>query len=272
MPSTFPPLQQVELPNGQTVAYREWGLPFATKPVVLVHGITSSGLGWDRVARALGLQYKVYAVDLRGHGDSSKPESGYLLADMAEDVLQFIDGMGLVMPHLIGHSLGGGVAGLIGAVPGVLDRLVLEDPALVKARRPEVEADYETRVEISAEAAREMFAPNLAKGWTEADLDARVDASVKARKRVIRAIFRESADIAFTNVREALPRITYPTLMIRARTVNGGIVDHEAVGIAEANPNIRVVTHPTADHGIHRTAFDDFMAEVEPFLEGAERA
>ena len=47
---------------------------------------------------------------------------------------------------------------------------------------------------------------------------------------------------------------------------NGGIVDAEAVSMAEANPNVRVVTVPGADHNIHRGKYDAFMAEVRPFL------
>ena len=57
-----------------------------------------------------------------------------------------------------------------------------------------------------------------------------------------------------------------PTLLLRAEVARGGIVGPEAVALASANPHVKVVTVPNADHNIHRGQFEAFMAEVEPFL------
>jgi len=57
-----------------------------------------------------------------------------------------------------------------------------------------------------------------------------------------------------------------PTLLLRAEVSKGGIVGPEVVALASANPRVKVVTVPNADHDIHRGQFDGFMAAVEPFL------
>src|SRR6266851_10260740 len=101
--------------GGYRMAYREWGDPAATEAVILVHGITSSSLSWIRVAPRLATQARVIAVDLKGHGDSDKPATGYRLADQADEVLALCSALGLRAVSLIGHSWGGGIALLLAA-------------------------------------------------------------------------------------------------------------------------------------------------------------
>src|SRR5207253_7685408 len=55
-------------------------------PLLVVHGITNSARGWDFVCRDLQRDLEVYAVDLRGHGESDKPEHGYRTSDYAADL------------------------------------------------------------------------------------------------------------------------------------------------------------------------------------------
>src|SRR5438105_230233 len=57
--------------------YLSWGAEQTDYPcVLLLHGITSSALSWVRVGPALANRYRVYALDMRGHGDSVKPSPG----------------------------------------------------------------------------------------------------------------------------------------------------------------------------------------------------
>jgi pimeloyl-ACP methyl ester carboxylesterase len=83
--------------------------------VVLVHGITESRRSWDPlVAPLIGAGYRVVAVDLRGHGASSKV-APYDLATMAGDVGAVLAAEGIVDPLLVGHSLGGAVVSAFAA-------------------------------------------------------------------------------------------------------------------------------------------------------------
>lgn len=104
------------------LATHEWG--DGDKLAVLVHGITSDGGTWQRVANALaGRGYRVTAVDLRGHGASERGE--YSPAAWASDLLETLPpGADLAM----GHSLGGIALWL--AVDGLAPkRAVYVDPA-----------------------------------------------------------------------------------------------------------------------------------------------
>lgn len=79
------------------------------RSIVLVHGITESRRTWDPlVAPLLAAGYRVHAIDLRGHGDSSRT-APYDLATMAGDVGAVLAHEGVDDALLVGHSLGGAV-------------------------------------------------------------------------------------------------------------------------------------------------------------------
>ena len=95
--------------NGVTLHYLEAG---EGQPVVLVHGNGEDHHLFDTEIRQLvGAGYRVYAPDSRGHG-KNEPLSEYHYADMAEDMAQFIEAMGLQKPAFYGHS-DGGIIGLL---------------------------------------------------------------------------------------------------------------------------------------------------------------
>jgi len=79
--------------------------------VVLTHGLASSLAFWYlRVFPALTRHYRVTLYDLRGHGHSSMPPTGYTSAGMAEDLGRLLDALRIDTAHLIAHSYGGLVA------------------------------------------------------------------------------------------------------------------------------------------------------------------
>lgn len=81
-------------------------------PVVLIHGWASDfEHSWRMVAPELAGEFTVVGMDMRGHGQSGKPESpaAYGL-EYADDVIALLDHLGFERAHLGGYSLGGGVA------------------------------------------------------------------------------------------------------------------------------------------------------------------
>ncbi|MFZ9628044.1 MAG: alpha/beta fold hydrolase [Ilumatobacteraceae bacterium] len=79
-------------------------------PFVLVHGLASNARLWDGTAEALAAAgHTVAAVDLRGHGRSSKPDHGYDFATVVADVAAVIDMLDLERPVVAGQSWGGNV-------------------------------------------------------------------------------------------------------------------------------------------------------------------
>src|SRR5262249_37862860 len=99
--------------------------------VVLIHGVTGDLSIWFlcQAMQQLGLSRRVTAYDLRGHGYSDAPPTGYTSADHAPDLFAVMDELGIERATLVGHSFGGVIA-LHAAVlaPGRVERLVLSDP------------------------------------------------------------------------------------------------------------------------------------------------
>jgi lipase len=79
-------------------------------PVICLHGITAQHRAFNALARHLGPSRGVVGVDLRGRGDSAKPDSGYGLGAHAGDVIRVLDHLGLQRAVILGHSMGGFVA------------------------------------------------------------------------------------------------------------------------------------------------------------------
>ncbi|HSD09551.1 MAG TPA: alpha/beta hydrolase [Candidatus Binatia bacterium] len=80
-------------------------------PVVLLHGGSAHARWWDFVVPHLGGGLRIYALDLRGHGDSDWAADGaYQMADYAADLARLIAVFGLERPALVGHSLGSFIA------------------------------------------------------------------------------------------------------------------------------------------------------------------
>jgi len=79
--------------------------------VLLVHGLASSVALWFfRIAPSLAANYHVTMFDLPGHGRSSESSQGYRPADIAGDIAQLMDHLGIGQAHLVGHSFGGAIA------------------------------------------------------------------------------------------------------------------------------------------------------------------
>jgi pimeloyl-ACP methyl ester carboxylesterase len=107
-------------------------------PFLLVHGLASNARLWDGVARRLvEAGRSAVAVDLRGHGHSDKPETGYDFATIARDLRALIGalGPGFERPILVGQSWGAGVVlDLAVRSPELTRGIVLVDGGLTDLR------------------------------------------------------------------------------------------------------------------------------------------
>lgn len=99
--------QFVELSTGITMAYVEMGVADGD-PLVLIHGMTDNSRSWSLIAPYFAeAGYHLYMIDLRGHGESDQPDTGfYTTANYAADISAFMDSQGIAKADIIGHSLG----------------------------------------------------------------------------------------------------------------------------------------------------------------------
>ncbi|WP_318505273.1 alpha/beta hydrolase [Bacillus sp. T3] len=119
-------LKKINLVNGETIAYRE--REGGEKKVLLIHGNMTSSKHWDLVLENMDPFYKLYAVDLRGFGESSYHQKIFSLKDFADDVKLFVDALNLIDFSIVGWSTGGGVAmQFIIDHPGYANKLILLD-------------------------------------------------------------------------------------------------------------------------------------------------
>ncbi len=107
---------------------------------LLIHGLGGDLNNWLFNHEALADGLAVYALDLRGHGGSSKQLGSGSLHEFVEDLRGFLDSLGLQKVHLVGHSMGGAVALQFAlADPGRVSSLVLIASAGLGS---EIDGDY----------------------------------------------------------------------------------------------------------------------------------
>src|SRR5579885_2764385 len=92
---------------GYRMAYVTGG---SGEPVVFLHALGHASSAWDGVLPYLARHFRVFALDMLGCGRSDKPRIDYHLWALATYTRHFLDAVGVERAHLVGHSLGGGIA------------------------------------------------------------------------------------------------------------------------------------------------------------------
>jgi len=106
------------------IHFRDWG-DASAPPLIIVHGLRDHSHSFDDLARGLLDRYHVFALDLRGHGDSETTPY-YAFGHFVLDLHNLIRALRLEKPVLIGHSMGGEiVAHYSGSFPDVPSRVIM---------------------------------------------------------------------------------------------------------------------------------------------------
>src|SRR4051794_17785933 len=129
--------QTVRLGTGLTVPYVAQG-DRSGVPVVLLHAWGESLGCFDRLLPRLPAPIHAVAMDQRGHGAADKPADGYTLPDLADDVVAFLDAVGLPSAVLLGSSSGGYVAQQVAvrAPDRVTGLILVGSPRSLRGRPP----------------------------------------------------------------------------------------------------------------------------------------
>jgi pyruvate dehydrogenase E2 component (dihydrolipoamide acetyltransferase) len=121
--------------------------------ILLVHGYGGDRNSWLFLQEPLAAKYRVYALDLPGHGTSAKDVGDGSVGVLADAVVAVLDALGAVRAHLVGHSMGGAVALAVAARdPARIASLTLIAPS---GFGPEINAGY-LRGFADAQTRREL--------------------------------------------------------------------------------------------------------------------
>lgn len=237
------------------------------RPAILfLHGLYDRWEIWRPAMTALAADYDLIAPDLRGHGRSDWPESGYRLSDYLADAIGLLDSFAVRDVAIIGHSLGAVIAALVAANdPARVRAVVLEDPALEQN-------DSSTEwLEMLLDAKRgtpeETYALISEMRWDRDDADWRRETEWlrgTADGPFVAMLDRLDRDI---DLFAALGRITCPVLLLQADPMAGGALsDAGAERALQALRDGIFQRFPDTGHGIHHERPAEFMEIVSDFL------
>ncbi|GGQ71826.1 alpha/beta fold hydrolase [Couchioplanes azureus] len=138
--------------NGINLYYETYG---TGHPLVLLHGGLGSGEMFGPLVGTFAEHHRVILVDLQGHGRTADIDRPLDIRSMADDIAALIDHLGLQRPDVVGYSLGGGVALLLGIRhPEKVGRLVTASAGIRRtATYPEI---LEQQGQVGAAAAEFM--------------------------------------------------------------------------------------------------------------------
>jgi pyruvate dehydrogenase E2 component (dihydrolipoamide acetyltransferase) len=133
------PVPEIIEAGGRRIRHLKAG-PEGGTPVVLIHGFGGDYLSWGFNQGALAEDRQTFALDLPGHGGSTKDVGGGTVAELAAVLGDYLDAIGVGPAHLVGHSLGAAVAmELALASPQKVAALTLIAPAGIG---PEINGEF----------------------------------------------------------------------------------------------------------------------------------
>ena len=208
--------------DDMTIAYLSNASPVAGESIVMVHGFGANKDSWTRLAAELTDEYNIYAVDLPGHGDSSKAlDLGYRFEDQVSHLAKILKALSLDQAHMMGNSMGGAITALYAATyPDQIRSAVLFDPAGILEYEgelveqvaegdnpliPKKEGDFERLMDLVME--KKPFAP-----WPIYEV---MEEKAIANREINEVIFAAIRDSGYgPDFRQAITRIEAPVLVV----------------------------------------------------------
>lgn len=234
-----------------------WGDPDG-RPLLLIHGVTSSAEAWWRVGPALAATgRRVTAVDQAGHGMTGHWGGHHRFRDNARDIGAFIRAAGLDRPDLqvIGHSWGAATAAALPPAGIRPATLILLDPPVLPLERISLEASDPSQQPAASlgeaiNAIRETYPE-----WVEGDVLAKANATMQLDFEAARAVLLDNGDWdgGLGDLRDPAAR-GLDAWLVRGEPETGGYIDDKAArAFGEVIGHDHVVTIAGGPHSPQRT-------------------
>ena len=255
-------MRSADLPTGVTLQYVEQGDPEGV-PVVLLHGASDSWRSYELVLPHLPGWIRAIAVSQRGHGDASRPRTGYRTRDFAADVAALLDALGIRQAVIVGHCMGGYVAQRFAIdYPDRARGLVLAATRSTWYDHPDIRALAATVAGLEDPVdpvfVREFQLSTLAQPVSPQYVDAVVTESLKLPARVWRSLFDEC--LSPEDPAPEFGRIGAPALVVCGGCDSLALDQQE--GRAAAIPAAVLKTYPGAGHALHWEEPERFAAPL----------
>jgi len=220
-------------------------------PVLLLGNSLGTNLSmWEPQVAVLSQRYRVITFDQRGHGASPVPLTPYAISDLGEDVVALMDQLGVGRASYVGLSIGGMAGIWLGAnAPDRLERLVL---MCTSSYAPPASRWMERVATVRSAGTTEAIADAVVERWFTPAFSAAHPETVAAHRAMIAATDPEGycgccEAIAAMDLRDALPTIIVPTLVISAVEDQALPSEHQRL-IAEGIPGARLELVEDAAH------------------------
>lgn len=272
---TDPPrFADAQLATGVRIRYAEQGDP-AGHPVILLHGYTDSWFSYSRVMPELARRHRVYALDLRGHGDSDRPAAGYAMRDLAPDVVAFMEAKGVGRAMVVGHSMGSFVAQQVAvAAPERVAGLVLMSSATTMRNMVGIE-EFARAVDAMTDPVPPSFAREFQVSTIHHPIPAEfLEEAVAITGRLPARVWRElMAGMLATGPAVELGRNKISTLLLWGEK-DALFPRSEQDALLAAIPGSILKVYPETGHALHWERPDKFVRDLEDFVArtGARRA
>jgi pimeloyl-ACP methyl ester carboxylesterase len=244
-------------------------------PIVFIHGIGGRWQQWSQEIGLVSHAWHPYSVDLRGHGKSSKPETGYKFGDYPRDIISLleneIDGPAVLVAHSLGAVTTIGVAS---RRPDLVRAVVLEDPPIFSHQRLGRSRRADEFGEIQALARKNLSASELIplvaeryRDQTAAEVRSRAVAYSDLDPEVYTPTLDGSTMDGF-DAEASLSAIECPALLLQADPDMGAaMTNEEAERAAGLIPDCAFVQMKDVGHGIHRGDPINFRRALFDFLD-----
>ncbi len=124
------PVRQTLFKPDIQISYLEWNQ--GQEPLLLLHGLGDNAAVWSSLGNYLAADYHIVAPDMRGHGESTKPERDYTFESAIADLEALMDHLGWSKAHVVAHSWSGKLAVIWARLnPQRLRSLILVDPIFI---------------------------------------------------------------------------------------------------------------------------------------------
>lgn len=236
--------------------------------IVMLHGIGSSGESWWPVIDALAERARLIVPDLRGHGASQKPASGYLVPDYARDLDGLLVAYSLDRPIIVGHSLGGLIT-LHWArhQPARAAKLLIEDAPLVTPS--DVSTPFDGWIALASMTPEEAAAKYAVEypHWSSEDCLRRARTITSVNLAVFTELRDSRQGTSSADPLAPFASIQSDTMLIYGDVTTGGMLRAEdAERFAVTLPNARAAQIVGGTHSLHRDNRDEFLRIAEEFL------